>query len=143
MTSLQLKIPVRELGREARPKLQAIFSRWLPIPNAVLGMVVERLPSPITAQNYRLERFWPTVALANAKPTAAAAASASASADSKKAVATAADTEKEAERDVLRRLAISAKMCDKAAEHILVFVSKMIDLGMSLQTVELFFLCVC
>src|SRR5687768_2487224 len=80
--SLNLKVPPREMmGQDARGKLQvnicifedyrwsqidvelghdssasvvlqAIFRKWLPVPNAVLGMVVKHLPSPIEAQKY-------------------------------------------------------------------------------------------
>lgn len=98
MASLQLKLPPRELaGQEWRGKLQAIFRRWLPIPNAVLGMVVKHLPSPIQAQKYRVGRFWPA---ANTRS----------------------------------RLARAVRQCDRHSSDVLIFVSKMIDIGLLANT---------
>eukprot|EP00743_Colponemidia_sp_Colp-15_P008611 GILK01009370.1.p1 GENE.GILK01009370.1~~GILK01009370.1.p1 ORF type:complete len:1052 (-),score=185.23 GILK01009370.1:177-3332(-) len=64
---LNLDIPTRELnsnGRDPKQLLQALMSRWLPVSSAVLGMVVDLLPNPITAQANRMTKLWPTQQLA-------------------------------------------------------------------------------
>ena len=52
---LDSSITLKELQREKdkKRKLQLILGRWLPIPAAVLGTVVDYLPSPIAAQQQR------------------------------------------------------------------------------------------
>eukprot|EP00276_Gloeochaete_wittrockiana_P002030 CAMPEP_0184671024 /NCGR_PEP_ID=MMETSP0308-20130426/85023_1 /TAXON_ID=38269 /ORGANISM="Gloeochaete witrockiana, Strain SAG 46.84" /LENGTH=409 /DNA_ID=CAMNT_0027118023 /DNA_START=72 /DNA_END=1298 /DNA_ORIENTATION=- len=56
--ALQLTIPPRELSNsDTRVQLSAIFTRWLPIAQTVLAMVVEQLPSPIEAQSYRVHKL--------------------------------------------------------------------------------------
>ncbi|KAI8897277.1 P-loop containing nucleoside triphosphate hydrolase protein [Globomyces pollinis-pini] len=53
--SLGVKIPPRELKPPgSRNLLQSIMSQWLPLARAVLVTVVQKIPSPIEAQSYRL-----------------------------------------------------------------------------------------
>lgn len=54
-----IELPPRELNvREPRLTLQAILRRWLPLPDAVLRMVVRSVPSPIVAQAERLSTLF-------------------------------------------------------------------------------------
>ncbi|NXU60080.1 EFL1 GTPase, partial [Turnix velox] len=58
VTSLGLKIGPRE-SRHADPKvhLNAICSQWLPISDAVLSMVCNKLPSPLDITAERVEKL--------------------------------------------------------------------------------------
>ncbi|XP_054244019.1 elongation factor-like GTPase 1 isoform X1 [Indicator indicator] len=58
VTSLGLKIGARE-SRHADPKVQlnAICSQWLPISDAVLSMVCNKLPSPLDITAERVEKL--------------------------------------------------------------------------------------
>lgn len=52
---LGVELPPREINsRDPRATVQAIFRRWLPLPDAILRMVVRCMPSPDTAQAARL-----------------------------------------------------------------------------------------
>ncbi|KAK1327732.1 hypothetical protein QTO34_012637 [Cnephaeus nilssonii] len=58
VTSLGLKIGARE-ARHSDPKVQisAICSQWLPISQAVLAMVCQKLPSPLDITSERVEKL--------------------------------------------------------------------------------------
>uniref|UniRef100_A0A673T251 Elongation factor-like GTPase 1 n=1 Tax=Suricata suricatta TaxID=37032 RepID=A0A673T251_SURSU len=58
VTSLGLKLGARE-ARHADPKVQinAICSQWLPVSQAVLGMVCRKLPSPLDITAERVEKL--------------------------------------------------------------------------------------
>ncbi|KAM5293138.1 elongation factor-like GTPase 1 isoform 1-T1 [Ctenodactylus gundi] len=58
VTSLGLKIGARE-ARHSDPKVQvnAICSQWLPISQAVLAMVCQKLPSPLDIKSERVEKL--------------------------------------------------------------------------------------
>uniref|UniRef100_A0A8C4Z1M8 Elongation factor like GTPase 1 n=1 Tax=Gadus morhua TaxID=8049 RepID=A0A8C4Z1M8_GADMO len=58
MTSLGVKVMARD-SRHSDPKvlLSAICSQWLPISQAVLSMVCEKLPSPLDISTERVERL--------------------------------------------------------------------------------------
>ncbi|XP_078441781.1 ribosomal protein S5/Elongation factor G/III/V family protein [Wolffia australiana] len=57
---LNLSVPVRELqNKDPRLVLQAVMSRWLPLSEAVLSMVVDNLPDPVAAQSLRISRLIP------------------------------------------------------------------------------------
>jgi ribosome assembly protein 1 len=58
ITSLDLKIPPRDLLSDWRSKLQAIMSRWFPLAETVLDMIVGHLPSPNVAQKDRVKNIW-------------------------------------------------------------------------------------
>ena len=52
--TLNLKILPRDMkAKDTRNLLTAIFSQWLPLSTSVLLSVIEKLPSPITAQSER------------------------------------------------------------------------------------------
>lgn len=58
--SFNLKIPPRELlNKDPKAVLQSVMSRWLPLSDAVLNMVVNCMPNPITAQSFRIARLIP------------------------------------------------------------------------------------
>jgi ribosome assembly protein 1 len=58
--NFQLKIPERELkNKDPKVVLQSVMSRWLPLADAVMDMVVECTPDPVTAQGFRVTRLMP------------------------------------------------------------------------------------
>ncbi|XVF61103.1 hypothetical protein PTKIN_Ptkin08bG0102000 [Pterospermum kingtungense] len=58
--SFNLSIPPRELqNKDPKILLQAVMSRWLPLSDAVLSMVVRCMPDPIAAQSFRISRLIP------------------------------------------------------------------------------------
>ncbi|GMJ00303.1 hypothetical protein like AT3G22980 [Hibiscus trionum] len=58
--SFNLSIPPRELkNKDPKILLQAVMSRWLPLSDAVLSMVVKCMPDPISAQSLRISRLLP------------------------------------------------------------------------------------
>ncbi|KAH1235369.1 Elongation factor-like GTPase 1 [Glycine max] len=58
--TFSLSVPQRELqNKDVKVVLQAVMSRWLPLSEAVLSMVVRCLPDPVTAQAFRISRLIP------------------------------------------------------------------------------------
>lgn len=58
--SFSLSVPPRELqNKDPRVVLSAVLSRWLPLSDAILSMVVRCMPDPIAAQTYRVARLIP------------------------------------------------------------------------------------
>lgn len=58
--SFNLSIPPRELqNKDPKAVLQAVMSRWLPLSDTVLSMVVRCMPDPISAQSFRISRLLP------------------------------------------------------------------------------------
>ncbi|KAI3470260.1 hypothetical protein Pfo_026923 [Paulownia fortunei] len=58
--SFNLSIPSRELqNKDPKAVLQAVMSRWLPLSDTILTMVVKCLPDPIGAQSFRISRLLP------------------------------------------------------------------------------------
>ncbi|CAN6316439.1 unnamed protein product [Urochloa humidicola] len=58
--NFQLKIPERELkNKDPKVVLQSVMSRWLPLADAVMDMVVECTPDPVAAQGVRVARLMP------------------------------------------------------------------------------------
>ncbi|XVE86557.1 hypothetical protein DITRI_Ditri18aG0042800 [Diplodiscus trichospermus] len=58
--SFNLSVPPRELqNKDPKILLQAIMTRWLPLSDAVLSMVVKCMPDPIAAQSLRISRLLP------------------------------------------------------------------------------------
>ena len=57
---LKLQIKEQDLAvSDNAALLKTIMSAWLPIPDAVLGTIVRKLPSPQVAQETRIEKLWP------------------------------------------------------------------------------------
>ncbi|KAH7851509.1 hypothetical protein Vadar_012667 [Vaccinium darrowii] len=58
--SFNLSIPPRELqNKDPKAVLQSVMSRWLPLSDTILSMVVKRMPDPIAAQSLRITRLIP------------------------------------------------------------------------------------
>lgn len=58
--SFNLSVPLRELqNRDPKAVLQAVMSRWLPLSDAILSMVVKHMPNPAAAQSFRISRLLP------------------------------------------------------------------------------------
>lgn len=58
--SMNLTIPPRDLlQKDPKLVLQAVMSRWLLLSDTILSMVVECLPSPVSAMPDRIERLLP------------------------------------------------------------------------------------
>ncbi|EPS72321.1 hypothetical protein M569_02432 [Genlisea aurea] len=58
--SFNLSIPPRELQhRDPKAVLQAVLSRWLPLSDAVLSMVIKCMPDPVSAQPLRISKLLP------------------------------------------------------------------------------------
>ncbi|ERM93639.1 hypothetical protein AMTR_s00004p00150090 [Amborella trichopoda] len=58
--SFNLSIPARELqNKDPKVVLQAVMSRWLPLSDTILSMVVRCMPDPILAQSIRVSRLLP------------------------------------------------------------------------------------
>ncbi|CAM6088803.1 unnamed protein product [Calypogeia fissa] len=58
--SMNLTIPSRDLlQKDQKLVQQAVMSRWLPLSNTILSMVVECLPSPVSAMPDRIDRLLP------------------------------------------------------------------------------------
>ncbi|KAL8049066.1 hypothetical protein ABFS82_07G113900 [Erythranthe guttata] len=58
--SFNLSVPPRELqNKDPKAVLQSVMSRWLPLSDTMLSMVVKCIPDPATAQSLRLARLLP------------------------------------------------------------------------------------
>lgn len=58
--SFNLNVPAREFQhKDPKVVLQAVLSRWLPLSDAILSMVVKCLPDPMRAQSFRISRLLP------------------------------------------------------------------------------------
>lgn len=58
--SFNLSVPFRELqNKDSKVVLQAVMSRWLPLSNTILSMVVRCMPDPVVAQSFRIARLLP------------------------------------------------------------------------------------
>lgn len=58
--SFNLSVPNRELqNKDPKAVLQSVMSRWLPLSDAILSMVVKHMPDPISAQSFRVSRLLP------------------------------------------------------------------------------------
>ncbi|KAH6815913.1 Ribosomal protein S5/Elongation factor G/III/V family protein [Perilla frutescens var. frutescens] len=58
--NFNLSIPSRELqNKDPKAVLQAVMSRWLPLSNTILSMVVKCMPDPTAAQSFRISRLLP------------------------------------------------------------------------------------
>ena len=58
--SFNLSVPARELqNKDPKVVLQSVMSRWLPLSEAILSMVVKCMPDPIAAQSFRVSRLLP------------------------------------------------------------------------------------
>ncbi len=109
---LGIKVPARDLTLKTwRQRLRAILGRYMPIAQNILGMVADVLPSPVEAQNNKLDSIWGQLSLNTAS-----------GAPSKQSSDTVAESPAEAVR-------AASGSCDKDSPHILVYIAKMLDVG--------------
>ncbi|XP_062019417.1 uncharacterized protein LOC133735998 [Rosa rugosa] len=57
--TFNLTIPPRDLKGDPKGMVQAVMSRWLPLHEAILNMVIRCMPDPIAAQSFRITRLLP------------------------------------------------------------------------------------
>ncbi|XP_020273309.1 elongation factor-like GTPase 1 isoform X1 [Asparagus officinalis] len=58
--SFNLSVPPRELQhKDPKVVLQSVMSRWLPLSESILFMVVKCIPDPVAAQSFRIARLLP------------------------------------------------------------------------------------
>ncbi|KAL8218366.1 hypothetical protein R6Q57_021739 [Mikania cordata] len=58
--SFNLSVPPRELqNKDPKAVLQSVMSRWLPLSDAILSMVIKHMPDPVSAQSFRVSRLLP------------------------------------------------------------------------------------
>ncbi|XP_008809463.2 LOW QUALITY PROTEIN: elongation factor-like GTPase 1 [Phoenix dactylifera] len=58
--TFNLSVPPRELqNKDPRVVLQAVMSRWLPLSDSILSMVVKCMPDPVSSQSARISRLLP------------------------------------------------------------------------------------
>ncbi len=55
---LQIKLTPEEKELEQKPLLKTVMRKWLPAGEALLQMITIHLPSPVTAQKYRMELLY-------------------------------------------------------------------------------------
>merc|ERR1712136_429166 len=58
LTKLNIKLDGEEKSLEGKPLLKVVMRRWLPAGDALLMMIAIHLPSPVTAQRYRMEMLY-------------------------------------------------------------------------------------
>lgn len=58
--SFNLLISPRELqNKDPKVVLQAVLNRWLPLSDAILSMVADCMPDPVSAQSFHISRLIP------------------------------------------------------------------------------------
>lgn len=55
---LDIKLTAEEKEQEGKPLLKTIMRKWLPAGDTMLQMICTHLPSPVTAQKYRIELLY-------------------------------------------------------------------------------------
>eukprot|EP00112_Aurelia_sp_Birch-Aquarium-sp1_P022618 Seg643.7 transcript_id=Seg643.7/GoldUCD/mRNA.D3Y31 product="Elongation factor 2" protein_id=Seg643.7/GoldUCD/D3Y31 len=58
LEKLEIKLKVEEREKEGKPLLKTIMQHWLPAGETLLQMITIHLPSPVTAQKYRMEMLY-------------------------------------------------------------------------------------
>merc|ERR1712212_132794 len=58
LTKLEIKLETEEKALEGKPLLKVVMRKWLPAGDALLMMIAIHLPSPVTAQRYRMEMLY-------------------------------------------------------------------------------------
>merc|ERR1712133_226317 len=58
LTKLDIKLDGDEKSLEGKPLLKTVMRKWLPAGDALLMMIAFHLPSPVTAQKYRMEMLY-------------------------------------------------------------------------------------
>jgi len=58
LTKLEVPMTAEEKAMEGKPLLKSVMRKWLPAGDALLMMIAIHLPSPVTAQKYRMEMLY-------------------------------------------------------------------------------------
>merc|ERR1712055_449683 len=58
LDKLAVKLEAEERDLEGKPLLKVVMRKWLPAGDALLMMIAIHLPSPVTAQKYRMEMLY-------------------------------------------------------------------------------------
>jgi len=58
LTKLEVPLSTEEKAMEGKPLLKSVMRKWLPAGDALLMMIAIHLPSPVTAQKYRMEMLY-------------------------------------------------------------------------------------
>merc|ERR1719295_1697737 len=58
LTKLEVPMTTEEKAMEGKPLLKSVMRKWLPAGDALLMMIAIHLPSPVTAQRYRMEMLY-------------------------------------------------------------------------------------
>ena len=58
LTKLEVPMTTEEKAMEGKPLLKSVMRKWLPAGDALLMMIAIHLPSPVTAQKYRMEMLY-------------------------------------------------------------------------------------
>jgi elongation factor 2 len=58
LEKLNVKLDAQERAMEGKPLLKTVMRKWLPAGEALLQMITIHLPSPVTAQKYRMELLY-------------------------------------------------------------------------------------
>jgi elongation factor 2 len=76
LSKLEVPMSAEEKSLEGKPLLKSVMRKWLPAGDALLMMIAIHLPSPVTAQKYRMEMLYEgpnddetAIAVKNCDPT--------------------------------------------------------------------------
>jgi len=76
LSKLEVPMTAEEKSLEGKPLLKSVMRKWLPAGDALLMMIAIHLPSPVTAQKYRMEMLYEgpnddetAIAVKNCDPT--------------------------------------------------------------------------
>jgi len=58
LAKLEVPMSTEEKAMEGKPLLKSVMRKWLPAGDALLMMIAIHLPSPVTAQKYRMEMLY-------------------------------------------------------------------------------------
>merc|ERR1712198_373889 len=58
LAKLEVPLSTEEKAMEGKPLLKSVMRKWLPAGDALLMMIAIHLPSPVTAQRYRMEMLY-------------------------------------------------------------------------------------
>ena len=58
LEKLNIKLSSEERELEGKPLLKKVMQKWLPAGETLLQMITIHLPSPVTAQKYRMELLY-------------------------------------------------------------------------------------
>lgn len=58
LEKLNVKLTGDDKDLEGKPLLKKVMQKWLPAGDALLQMITIHLPSPVTAQKYRVELLY-------------------------------------------------------------------------------------